>query len=556
MIVTRPVPILLAFFDNRSIPTYCYIASLQYGEYGALRVFFNDQRTTYGMRRSLFMKPQHRKNFGSFLLTLGIHSFTVGLAVCASWLVSDLLQVSTVMRRVTLLTIVVLSIAVSGAVVNWLMQKSFKRSIHCMKLLCQTNYLDLDEQAPMSDLIDSNLPLMWRKALEPLGNQLRDCAVRLKEAEQARAKAEVKAKRVAGEHRQLKEILDGLQDPVVAVNGFNELSYVNASAAALFEIASESAEARPMERLLHCEQLVNLLLETNQHRAQSIRTTEATVAEASGVENWYRIRCRGLGGVESEGPSATSSGAVAVLRDINEQKHIQRRNAEFVSAVSHEMKTPLTGIKAYVELLADGDAEDEQTREEFLGVINSQADRLRRLIDNMLDLARIEAGVVEVHKLQISLNELLERAVEVVAPSAEQKNISLIAELSPMYLGVLADHDMMLQAAINLLSNAIKYTPEGGQVRLRSRLLGADIAFEVEDTGVGLTAEDCERVFDKFYRVKKDQKMASGTGLGLPLAKHIVEDVHGGCLEVESELGVGSTFRITLTEQASVPALV
>jgi two-component system phosphate regulon sensor histidine kinase PhoR len=237
---------------------------------------------------------------------------------------------------------------------------------------------------------------------------------------------------------------------------------------------------------------------------------------------------------------------VAVLRDVGDHKALQKRNAEFVSAVSHEMKTPLAGIKAYVELLVDGDAEDEETREEFLTVINGQADRLQRLVDNMLNLARIEAGVVHVHKEHRSLNELLEEAVHVVLPAAEAKKIRLVAGLSPLYLGVLADRDMLLQAAINLLSNAVKYTPDGGSVTIRSRLDGDKIVFEVEDTGVGLSEEDCRRVFEKFYRVKKDKDMASGTGLGLPLAKHIVEDVHGGELSVQSTLGAGSTFRVTL----------
>ncbi len=115
-----------------------------------------------------------------------------------------------------------------------------------------------------------------------------------------------------------------------------------------------------------------------------------------------------------------------------------------------------------------------------------------------------------------------------------------------MYLSVLADRDMLLQTAINLLSNAIKYTPPGGTVTLRSRMQDESVVVEVEDTGVGLSPEDQKRVFEKFYRVKKDRQMASGTGLGLPLAKHIVEDVHGGSLTVQSQLGKGSTFRVTL----------
>ena len=141
---------------------------------------------------------------------------------------------------------------------------------------------------------------------------------------------------------------------------------------------------------------------------------------------------------------------------------------------------------------------------------------------------------------------MLSEAFAVVQPTAQPKNITLVEDLSPIYLGVLDDRDMMLQAAINLLSNAIKYTPPGGQVTLRSRVDDRDVIFEVEDTGVGLSPEDCDKVFEKFYRVKKDKTMASGTGLGLPLAKHIVEDVHGGRLTLKSELGKGSTFRITL----------
>ena len=243
---------------------------------------------------------------------------------------------------------------------------------------------------------------------------------------------------------------------------------------------------------------------------------------------------------ESPDKSPVAEGAVVVLRDIGDQKALQKRNAEFVSSVSHEMKTPLAGIKAYVELLADGDAEDEETREEFLGVITRQADRLQRLVDNLLNLARIEAGVVNVSKQQRSLNELLEEAVaRRAAVGRSQRRSSLVSELSPMYLGVLADRDMLLQAAINLLSNAIKYTRDGGSVTLRSRLVDDQVRFEVQDTGVGLSEEDCQRVFEKFYRVKKDKDMAAGTGLGLPLAKHIVEDVHGGTAHRGKRVGRG-----------------
>ena len=124
--------------------------------------------------------------------------------------------------------------------------------------------------------------------------------------------------------------------------------------------------------------------------------------------------------------------------------------------------------------------------------------------------------------------------------------MKLLSSFSPLYLGVHADRDMLLQAAINLISNAVKYTRPGGTVTLRSRLQDQEVVFEVQDTGVGLSEEDRLKVFEKFYRVKKDKDMAAGTGLGLPLVKHIVEDVHGGRLTLKSELGRGSIFRITL----------
>jgi two-component system phosphate regulon sensor histidine kinase PhoR len=328
----------------------------------------------------------------------------------------------------------------------------------------------------------------------------------------------------------------------------------NRSAEELLHIDFQGAESRALERLVHCQGLIDLLGTVSRRKTAGGRTEEIEIPDLDGKRHWYRAMAARLADAGEGGGQAETGprGTLLVLHNIADQKALQKRNAEFVSSVSHEMKTPLAGIKAYVELLADGDAEDKDTQEEFLGIINGQADRLQRLVDNLLNLARIEAGVVNVSKQPRSLNELLEEALRVVRPSAEAKHIELVGELSPLYLGVLADRDMLLQAAINLLSNAIKYTQQGGCVTLRSRSEEQRARFEVQDTGVGLSAEDCQRVFEKFYRVQKDKDMASGTGLGLPLAKHIVEDVHGGQLRVESVLGQGSTFIVTLPTAAQM----
>lgn len=410
----------------------------------------------------------------------------------------------------------------------------------------------LDTQGMYTDLDAAGLaPLPadnpWHKMAEQVRETILRLYRRIQELEQTRASQEVRCRRALAEADTMRQILSGLADPIFVIDDYDNIVLANESAAELFGISPEKSETKALAQLVHCEKLVQLLTSTRQRKVASHRTDEIEIGDTSGSATWYRATAVKLAAEEADGaPDSVAGGAVAVLHDIGGQKTIQKRNAEFVSSVSHEMKTPLAGIKAYVELLADGEAEDEATREEFLGVINGQADRLQRLVDNLLNLARIEAGVVSVSKQQRSLNELLEEALHVVQPSAEAKGIELASELSQLYLGVLADRDMLLQAAINLLSNAIKYTRSGGKVTLRSRLVGDAIRFEVQDTGVGLSAEDCQKVFEKFYRVKKDKEMAAGTGLGLPLAKHIIEDVHSGKLTVESVLGEGSTFIVTL----------
>jgi two-component system phosphate regulon sensor histidine kinase PhoR len=386
----------------------------------------------------------------------------------------------------------------------------------------------------------------WSEIVQRITGTLLDTHEKCEAAEHQRAALEIRAQRNELRAEQIEAILNGLAEPVFAVDNYDELLLANPSARRLLNLDTQCVERRVAAQLVHCDKLLDLLTDTRRRKSTTTRSDEFELAGPDGRTRWYSVTASNLAAVRKATAESAAQGAVVVLRDISSQKAIQKRNAEFVSAVSHEMKTPLAGIKAYVEMLVDGDAEDEATQEEFLNVINSQADRLKRLIDNLLNLARIESGVVKVVKSTHSLNEILDEAYDVLRPTAEQKQIELVKDLSPMYLNVLVDRDQFLQAAINLLSNAIKYTHAGGTVTLRSRLIDTQVQFDVEDTGVGLSEEDCDKVFEKFYRVQKDKQMAPGTGLGLSLAKYIVEDVHGGRLSVKSTLGVGSTFTITL----------
>jgi two-component system phosphate regulon sensor histidine kinase PhoR len=371
-------------------------------------------------------------------------------------------------------------------------------------------------------------------------------AARLSDAEHAKALSEVRCRRAVAEHQRLADIVAGIPEPIVAVDQYDEVLLTNRSAEELLAFKSDDVGTRVIAHIDRCERLIELLNDTSRRKLHFVRNEEVELEDGRGQRRWYSVALTALGGSAKDAGHNRdgSEGAVAVLRDISKQRQLQKQHADFVSSASHEMKAPLTGIKAYVELLAD--APDESTREEFVEVINSQTDRLQRLIENLLNVARVESGVVKVDKRAQPLNEILTEALNVVTPMALAKQLTLVNYLSPLYLGVLVDRDLMLQAAINLLSNAVKYTAPGGKVTLRSRSVDKEVQFEVEDTGVGLSPEDSERIFEKFYRVDKDKNMAPGTGLGLPLAKYIVEHVHNGRLTVTSQLGVGSTFAVTL----------
>jgi two-component system phosphate regulon sensor histidine kinase PhoR len=242
------------------------------------------------------------------------------------------------------------------------------------------------------------------------------------------------------------------------------------------------------------------------------------------------------------------AGVVAVLHDMTKEKEVAEMKNDFVSNVSHELRTPLASIKAYVEMLIDGEADDEKTKTEFYEVIQNEANRLSRLIDNILNISRIESGLVKINKQPQSLAVIMKEAIEVIAPQVKSKQINLIEQLTPIFYQTIADRDMLYQAVLNLLSNAVKYTPEGGSITVQTEVDEAKkrVSTRISDTGVGIPPKDLPFVFDKFFRVEANSRMAKGTGLGLSLVKHIIETVHHGRILVESTQGKGSTFGFEL----------
>lgn len=238
------------------------------------------------------------------------------------------------------------------------------------------------------------------------------------------------------------------------------------------------------------------------------------------------------------------AGVVTILHDLTRERELSELKSDFVSKASHELRTPLSSIRAYVEMLVDGEAQDEETRDEFCRIIQNETERLGRLIDNMLNISRIEAGIMQVEREPVDIRAVIERAASTIEPQARAKELIVGTRLAEIDLKVEGDADMLYQVVLNLVSNAVKYTPEGGRITITadSDNLTRSIVVGVTDTGLGIPPDAGSRIFEKFYRVENYKRVAKGTGLGLSLCKHIVETVHNGQIGVESELGMGSKF--------------
>jgi two-component system phosphate regulon sensor histidine kinase PhoR len=242
--------------------------------------------------------------------------------------------------------------------------------------------------------------------------------------------------------------------------------------------------------------------------------------------------------------TGTVFGCVNVFRDITRELEIDRMKSEFVSTVSHELRTPLTSIRAYAETLRDM-ASPDPTVEEFLAVIEEESVRLTRLINELLDLSRIESGRIQFRRSAVALEPLLRRVIQTAAPKATAAEVAIETEISPGLPPFSGDMDAMHQVLTNLLDNAIKYNRRGGRVFVRAWLNGG-LAVEVRDTGIGMSDGAVRRLGERFFRVDSSAtRRIGGTGLGIALVKEILR-AHGARLEVVSAEGHGSTFRFVL----------
>lgn len=250
--------------------------------------------------------------------------------------------------------------------------------------------------------------------------------------------------------------------------------------------------------------------------------------------------------VSFKSESGETGGIIVVLQDITDQQKLDNMRREFVANVSHELRTPLTTIKSYVETLLDGALDDRETSNQFLEVIETETDRMTRLVKDLLQLSKMDYQQAEWKSEHVSLDNLIRELVKKISIEAKNKNQTLEYFMTSSVPDVTADRDKIEQVLLNIISNAIKYTQEGGTISVYLGQVHSEAYVKVVDNGMGIPKKDLPRIFERFYRVDKARtREFGGTGLGLSIAKEIIE-AHGGSIAIDSEIGKGTEVVINL----------
>ena len=354
---------------------------------------------------------------------------------------------------------------------------------------------------------------------------------------------EIKARVAETERRQREAMIFSISEAVLVTDKFDELLMANPAAERLFNFHLAPCVQRPLQNAVKNDTLLELIRRVRQSKQLQARQLLETADPQTEKNLSLQVMLSCVPDADQD-----VMAVVVVIHDVTAEQELARMKDNFVSSVSHELKTPLASIRAYAELLADNEPSSERDRERFCGIIQEQADRLNRLIDNMLNLSRMESGSLQARKEPLHLIELINDVIITMEPQAREKSIRFYCECDARELVVFADRDMIYQAVMNIVANALKYSPDSTvvQVRLRPDDNADYAAVEVIDQGLGIPSECLGRIFDKFYRVDGAPGHASGTGLGLHLVKRIVQEEHQGRITVESQPGQGSTFTIYL----------
>ncbi|MEM7202803.1 MAG: HAMP domain-containing sensor histidine kinase [Planctomycetota bacterium] len=357
------------------------------------------------------------------------------------------------------------------------------------------------------------------------------------------------------ERELLLEALDALSDGILVLEGGERVAFANRMARQVLGFGDRDGPS--LEQANASFEIVDAIRSVlGADLARRVKRCKIRWSDHDDSERTFVVR--GLesssSAVAEELAAPATSRQLVALEDRTAEERNARAKSEFIYGVSHELKTPLTSIQASLEMLVEDDDLTPEERQKLATLSHAEAVRLTRMVHELLDLARVEAGITEFTFTTLEVGEMLRGLRDMHLPLADRASIALEWELSDYLPVVVGDARLLRQAFVNIIGNSVKYTKSGGRVRLSARPEGAELVVRVEDTGIGIAEEDLPRVFDKFFRAgSAERSRVQGTGLGLPMARYIIEK-HQGRIEVRSEVGVGTEFAVFLPTGSVDPA--
>ncbi len=346
---------------------------------------------------------------------------------------------------------------------------------------------------------------------------------------------------VQGKSNELETVLSSMIEGVIAVDLVEKVLYMNGAAQKQLDIEQQEVQDKGLLEVVRNIELLRFI----QHTLLQDQQTEKTIVFHLGKRDEKILQVHGAQLFDA---TKKRIGALVVTNDVSRLLRLENLRRDFVANVSHELKTPITSIKGYVETLLDETDEHPQHVKDFLEIISKQTNRLQAIVEDLLSLAKIEQksdGREQMLLEKGRIIDVLYAAIEACSLKAADRNIQISLHCEE-YFQTMINGPLMEQAVINLLDNAIKYSKPGGEVGIEASVIENDILISIKDSGLGIPPDHLERLFERFYVVDKGRSRESGgTGLGLAIVKHIVQ-AHGGNVTVESEPNQGSTFTLYL----------
>ena len=322
-----------------------------------------------------------------------------------------------------------------------------------------------------------------------------------------------------------------IEDGIFVLDEHHDIQYMNDAAARIFGF-NPAGDSRlsfiEVVRDYECDALVKQCINTGEVQAASVKIR--------GKKQYLDIKVS---------PDEQSRNYIVIVKDLTEKRHLEEIRRDFISNVSHEFRTPISSIKLIAETLTDGALKDPGVNQDFLSRINTEADKLMNMTNELTELSMMENRETTLNKHTLKINSLVRQVVQRLQAQSDKKGLTLSVDIEPAAPDLVIDQYRIEQVLVNLVYNAIKFTDPGGVITISVKTRDNEIMVSVSDTGIGIPREELPRVFERFYKVNKARD-DEGVGLGLAISRHIITS-HGGKIWAESEEGKGSTFFFTLS---------